>query len=90
MAKHSSPIKPRLLGAIGKDHFAAKLSGLGVAHETFHYQRAEFEHGDLPYLVGAMVAARIRFGSLQTSIRRHPVVSGRPNGESARARLCSW
>src|ERR1700724_1820242 len=33
---------------------------------------------------------KIRFGQLQTSIRRHPMVSGRPNGESARARLYSW
>ena len=36
------------------------------------------------------ILKKIRFGSLQTSIRRHPVVSGRPNGESARARLYSW
>jgi hypothetical protein len=33
---------------------------------------------------------KIRLGPLQTSIRRHPMRSGRPNGESARARLYSW
>jgi hypothetical protein len=33
---------------------------------------------------------KIRIAPLQTSIRRHPMVSGRPNGKSARARLYSW
>jgi hypothetical protein len=42
---------------------------------------------------GSPVASRFRTdppGPLQTSIRRHPIRSGRPNGESARARLYSW
>jgi hypothetical protein len=47
------------------------------------------------YLYGRLslcksILKKIRFGSLQTSIRRHPMVTGRPNGESARARLYSW
>ena len=33
---------------------------------------------------------KIRFGQLHTSIRRHPMRSGRPNGKSARAPLYSW
>jgi hypothetical protein len=70
MAKHSSPIKPRLLGAIGKDHFAAKLSGLGVAQETFHYQRAEFEHGGLPYL------AEVAFGYCPDGLDPRRIITG--------------
>jgi hypothetical protein len=58
------------------------LVKLGIPRATF-------------YLYGRLslcksILKKIRFGSLQTSIRRHPMVSGRPNGESARARLYSW
>src|SRR3984893_2476911 len=54
------------------------LAKLGIPRATF-------------YLYGRLslcksILKKIRFGSLQTSIRRHPMVSGRPNGESARAR----
>jgi hypothetical protein len=53
MRKASRPVKPRDLGAIGKDHLAAKFGDLGVAPETFDYRRAEFEHQGLPYLAEA-------------------------------------
>jgi DNA topoisomerase VI subunit B len=53
MRKASRPIKPRDLGAIGKEHLAAKFTDLGVAPETFDYKRAEFEHQGLPYLAEA-------------------------------------
>jgi hypothetical protein len=56
MRKASRPIKPRDLGAIGKEHLAAKFTELGVAPETFDYKRAEFEHQGLPYL------AEVAFG----------------------------
>ena len=40
--------------------------------------------------VGLDAGAVRPLGLLQTSIRRHSMRSGRPNGESARARLYSW
>jgi putative transposase len=43
--------------------------------------------------VSSPVASRFQAelpGQLQTSIRRHPRRPGRPNGESARARLYRW
>jgi hypothetical protein len=43
---------------------------------------------------GSPVASRLRAdpqqAPLQTSIRRHPMEPGRPNGEAARAHLYSW
>jgi hypothetical protein len=56
MRKHSSPVNPKLLGAIGKEHLAKKFADLGVASETFDYKKAEFEHAGLPYL------AEVAFG----------------------------
>jgi DNA topoisomerase VI subunit B len=53
MCKASRSVKPRHLGAIGKEHLAAKFKSLGVAPETFVYRRAEFEHEGLPYLAEA-------------------------------------
>jgi hypothetical protein len=56
MRKHSRSVKPKDLGAIGKDHLAAKFEALGVGPETFDYRKAEFEHEGLPYL------AEVAFG----------------------------
>jgi hypothetical protein len=53
MRERSRPVKPKDLGAIGKDHLAAKFESVGVAPETFDYRRAEFEHDGLPYLAEA-------------------------------------
>jgi DNA topoisomerase VI subunit B len=53
MCKESRPIKPKDLGAIGKDHLSKKFEAIGVAPETFDYRKAEFEHEGLPYLAEA-------------------------------------
>lgn len=58
------------------------LEKLGIPRATF-------------YLYGRLSRCKSNFekicsGQLQTSIRRLPTGSGRPNGESARARLYSW
>jgi hypothetical protein len=53
MRERSRPVKPKDLGAIGKDHLAAKFESVGVAPETFDYRLAEFEHDGLPYLAEA-------------------------------------
>ena len=57
------------------------IRGIGVTEQTYIS------------MDGSPIASRSRVGlrgQLQTSIRRHPTISGRPNGESARARLYSW
>jgi hypothetical protein len=70
MCKHSRPIKPKELGAIGKEHFAAKFEALDVAPETFDYRRAEFEHDGLPYL------AEVAFGYCPNSADARRIVTG--------------
>ena len=60
---------------------ADAVRGIGVTEVTYFS------------MDGSPVASRFRTdlpGPLQTSIRRHPRSQGRPNGESARARLYSW
>jgi len=76
--------------------FGLAIAGLILARITPEYISANSDWlEDTLYLYKRLslcksILKKIRFGSLQTSIRRHPVVSGRPNGESARARLYSW
>ena len=82
--RYSASEKAEIIRLVGQSALPVKrtLEKLSVPRATF-------------YLYGRLslcksILKKIRFGSLQTSIRRHPVVSGRPNGESARARLYSW
>jgi hypothetical protein len=63
-------------------------SAAAIVFISFLVIRALYIYGRLSLCKS--ILKKIRFGSLQTSIRRHPMVSGRPNGESARARLYSW
>jgi hypothetical protein len=51
MRGHSRPIKPKDLGAIGRDHLLAKFDAAGVAPESFEYRKAETEHDGVPYLI---------------------------------------
>jgi DNA topoisomerase VI subunit B len=51
MREHSRPIKPKDLGAIGRDHLLAKFNAVGVAPESFEYKKAEIEHDGVPYLI---------------------------------------
>jgi hypothetical protein len=53
MCKASRPVKPKELGAIGKEHLALKFEAFGSARETFDYRKIEFEHEGLPYLAEA-------------------------------------
>jgi DNA topoisomerase VI subunit B len=70
MSKRSCSIKPKNLGAIGNHHLAAKFRGLGVAHETFNYRRAEFEHASLPYL------AEVAFGYCPNGPNARRIITG--------------
>jgi hypothetical protein len=49
--KHSRPIKPHLLGLIGKQHLLARVEAAGVHKETFKYKKAVGEIHGLPWVV---------------------------------------
>jgi hypothetical protein len=49
--KHSRPVKPHLLGLIGKDHLLARFEVAGVHKETFKYKKAVGEVHGLPWVV---------------------------------------
>jgi hypothetical protein len=49
--KYSRPVKPHLLGLIGKDHFRARFEAAGVHKETFKYGKAIGEIDGLPWIV---------------------------------------
>jgi hypothetical protein len=53
MKRHSAAIAPKALGAIGRNHLAAKFEAAGAAPPTFEYKTAAFDYGGLPYLVEA-------------------------------------
>jgi hypothetical protein len=48
---HSRPVKPHLLGLIGKDHLLAQFEAVGVHKETFKYKKAVGEINGLPWVV---------------------------------------
>jgi DNA topoisomerase VI subunit B len=58
MKKHSKPIKPADLGAIGKEHFAARMDQLGCVKESFGYQIVKESREGLPCLIETAFAWR--------------------------------
>jgi hypothetical protein len=49
--KHSRPVKPHLLGLIGKEHLLARFEDAGVHKETFKYKKTVGETHGLPWAV---------------------------------------
>jgi DNA topoisomerase VI subunit B len=49
--KYSRPVKPHLLGMIGKQHLLARFEAAGVHKETFKYKKAVGEINGLPWVV---------------------------------------
>ena len=49
--KHSRPVKPHLLGFIGKQHLLARFEAAGVHRETFRYGKAVGEIHGLPWVI---------------------------------------
>jgi histidine kinase/DNA gyrase B/HSP90-like ATPase len=70
MRNGSCSIKPKNLGAIGKDHLAAKFKNLGVAHETFEYRCVALERDGLPYL------AEVAFGFCPNGPNTRRIITG--------------
>ncbi|MEX1228803.1 MAG: hypothetical protein WEB58_01105 [Planctomycetaceae bacterium] len=50
MKSESKPVKPAMLGLIGRDHLAAQFDALGCEMDSFHYQKAIGEKDGLPWL----------------------------------------
>ena len=69
--KHSRPVRPKLLGIIGRDHLLACFRTAGVAEESFKYQKAVGEIDGLPWVV------ETAFGYCpQHGLERRQIVAG--------------
>jgi DNA topoisomerase VI subunit B len=53
MQRQSKPVKPTLLGPIGKEHLSARFKDLACEMETFKYQRLTGVTDGLPWIVEA-------------------------------------
>jgi hypothetical protein len=53
MKRHSTPVAPKRLGAIGSAHLCAKLEAEGAEPETIQYKMAAVEWDGTPYLIEA-------------------------------------
>jgi DNA topoisomerase VI subunit B len=51
MRAHSVPVKPQLLGVIGKDRFKARMATLGGEMESFQYSCKKGERNGLPWVI---------------------------------------
>ena len=51
MKSHSSPVKPKQLGSIGRDHLAAKFAAVGAEMESFIYRRVMDTTDGVPWIV---------------------------------------
>jgi hypothetical protein len=51
MKAGSRPIKPRLLGSIGRDHFATRFAAAGCEMESFDYRRVMDTTDGVPWVV---------------------------------------
>jgi hypothetical protein len=52
MQKHSKPVKPAMLGIIGREHFAARFNAAGCEMASFEYRKVQ-DHDDegIPFLI---------------------------------------
>jgi DNA topoisomerase VI subunit B len=51
MKKHSAPVKPELLGSIGKEHLRQRLAAAGCEMESFEYRRVTETEDDVPWII---------------------------------------
>jgi hypothetical protein len=50
MKKYSKPVRPELLGVIGKAHFRERFLDAGGNADTFHYEARKNVDGGIPYV----------------------------------------
>jgi DNA topoisomerase VI subunit B len=51
MKQHSKPVKPALLGILGRNHLATRFENLGAEMESFEYRKVEGETDGIPWVV---------------------------------------
>jgi DNA topoisomerase VI subunit B len=51
MRANSAPVKPDLLGSIGKEHFRQHLAAAGCEMESFEYRRVMETEDDIPWII---------------------------------------
>ena len=51
MKANSAPIKPVMLGTIGKEHFRQRLAAAGCEMESFEYRRVMETEDDIPWII---------------------------------------
>jgi DNA topoisomerase VI subunit B len=51
MKANSAPVKPDLLGNIGKEHFRQRFAAVGCEMETFEYRRVMQTEDDIPWVL---------------------------------------
>ena len=51
MKANSAPVKPAMLGSIGKEHFRKRFAAAGCEMETFDYRRVTQVEDDVPWIV---------------------------------------
>ena len=51
MQAHSKPVKPKLLGCIGRDHLAARCAAYGAEMASFDYKRVMDTTDGVPWLL---------------------------------------
>lgn len=68
--KHTSPVKPKALGMIGRDHLLACFRAAGVHEASFKYQTATGETDGLPWIVESA------FGFCPAGPARRRIIAG--------------
>ena len=83
MQVHAEPVKPRRLGAVGREHLMGWAEAHGANPHTFAYGRREIEDRGIPYVVEVAFAYGPELGRRLdvTGINFSPVIGGRPFGE---------
>jgi hypothetical protein len=51
MRRHSKPVKPAILGVIGREHFQSRFEAAGCEMESFNYNKVEDYDEDVPFVI---------------------------------------
>ena len=52
MQANSKPVKPAMLGIIGREHFEARFAAAGCEMETFDYRKvADYDDDGIPFVI---------------------------------------
>jgi hypothetical protein len=51
MKANSAPVKPEMLGSIGKEHFRQRLAAANCEMETFEYRRVMQTEDNIPWII---------------------------------------